>query len=283
MVCLGSASAPLGVLAATAGRLDEARRHFEDALEANARLGSPLWVAHARLEYADALARAGDRGGAAALAGEARSVAEELGATRLVTWADDLRAGRDGPLRRGAERPAEAAAGAGERALDLLTWGGRAALARLVRDASDAEIERRFGTPRAQKAIFTALARAFRPARAFGFQGAIAYELTRGRPPGDPPAAGHGPTASPSVAGGGRAQSPERLPVERWTVTVAGGAARASRGGTSAPALTLRVGIADFVRVLAGELDPAVAMLEGRAEAHGDLPLAARLSDMFGA
>jgi putative sterol carrier protein len=38
-----------------------------------------------------------------------------------------------------------------------------------------------------------------------------------------------------------------------------------------------------FVRIAAGELDPARAMLDGRLEIEGDYAVAGRLGEMFGA
>ena len=43
--CFGAASRYLGVLAAAAGRLDDAERHFTDALELNGRMGARAWLA----------------------------------------------------------------------------------------------------------------------------------------------------------------------------------------------------------------------------------------------
>ena len=54
-VCLGSAASFLGRLAATMGRSDEARRHFERALEANAALRAPACLARTQVDYARAL------------------------------------------------------------------------------------------------------------------------------------------------------------------------------------------------------------------------------------
>ena len=80
------------------------------------------------------------------------------------------RARREGGLR---SRLAEL----GEEARRSLQRGGQEALARLVRGASDAQLERRFGSELAQRAIFTGMARQFEPKFAFGFEGDIAYEL----------------------------------------------------------------------------------------------------------
>ena len=59
-------------------------------------------------------------------------------------------------------------------------------MGRLVRGASDEQLERRFGSRLAQRAIFTGMARQFEPRFAFGFEGDIAYELEHvgnGAPP----------------------------------------------------------------------------------------------------
>jgi putative sterol carrier protein len=56
------------------------------------------------------------------------------------------------------------------------------------------------------------------------------------------------------------------------------------RPGASATAkVTLRVSVPDFVRIGTGELDAATPLLNGRAVVKGDLALAARLPEMFGA
>jgi DNA-binding SARP family transcriptional activator len=54
-VCLGSAESFLGKLAATMGRTDEAKRHFDRALEANSALGAPGCLARTQVDYARAL------------------------------------------------------------------------------------------------------------------------------------------------------------------------------------------------------------------------------------
>ena len=52
VVCYGSVAYHLGLLATTLSRWDAAAEHFEQAIEMNARMGSPLWVAYAQLGYA---------------------------------------------------------------------------------------------------------------------------------------------------------------------------------------------------------------------------------------
>jgi hypothetical protein len=104
--------------------------------------------------------------------------------------------------------------------------------------------------------MFTAIAHTFEPDTAAGFEGRIVYELSR-------PATG----ASSS----------------RWTIEVSDGRATAAPGGAGPAALTLKFQLADFVRVAAGKLDPAAPQLENRASLGGDLALAVRLPEMFGA
>ena len=89
--CQGSASRPLGRLATTIGWLDDAARHFETALAMNARLRSPLWVAHTQHEYAHMLLRRDapkDRDHARALLNAALGIADQL---ELKALADRIR------------------------------------------------------------------------------------------------------------------------------------------------------------------------------------------------
>jgi DNA-binding SARP family transcriptional activator len=52
VLCLGSVSRHLGLLATTLSRYQDADRHFNDALEAHAKLGSLLWTAHTQYNQA---------------------------------------------------------------------------------------------------------------------------------------------------------------------------------------------------------------------------------------
>jgi hypothetical protein len=159
------------------------------------------------------------------------------------------RARRDGGLRR---RLAEL----GEEARHSLQKGVQEALAGLVRGASDEQLERRFGSELAQRAIFGAMARQFEPRFAFGFEGDIAYELSH-----------HGNSRPPS----------------RWTVRVKDGAARAFPGANAGPAVTFRLSVPDWARLLAEDVDPQELLFGGRFDVEGDLALAARVPEMFGA
>jgi alkanesulfonate monooxygenase SsuD/methylene tetrahydromethanopterin reductase-like flavin-dependent oxidoreductase (luciferase family) len=144
-----------------------------------------------------------------------------------------------------------------EEAREALQHGGRAAFVKLVSGRSDVELERRFGRSFAQKAIFGAMARAYQPEVSPGFRGDIVYELKH-------------------VTDGVR-------PPDYWTLHVEDGRASAEQRDGSAPALRIRMALPDFARVAAGEVHPALAMMEGRIEMEGDLKLAARLGEMFGA
>jgi tetratricopeptide (TPR) repeat protein len=73
-VCLGSAARFLGKLAATMGRMEDAAEHFERALVGNARLKTPVYLAHAQLDYAHALGSGSRSAGLVAAA--ARTAAE---------------------------------------------------------------------------------------------------------------------------------------------------------------------------------------------------------------
>jgi hypothetical protein len=54
-VSAGAVSRYLGLLAATAGRLDQAASHFEDALAMNQRMGARPWTARTQHDYAHML------------------------------------------------------------------------------------------------------------------------------------------------------------------------------------------------------------------------------------
>ncbi len=94
----------------------------------------------------------------------------------------------------------------------------------------------------------------FEPGAAAGFEGAVVYELT-------------------SATGESTAL---------WTVEITAGRARARRGAAVNPSVTLRLRLADFMRIAAGTIDPVRPLLEGRAEVEGDLEVALRLPEMFG-
>ena len=131
---------------------------------------------------------------------------------------------------------------------------GQAGLRRLVGRASDARLEQIFAGTQAQRAVFGMMTRQFQPAQAAGFEGAIVYDL--------------------GLTDGTR---------RSWAIEVHDGRARARQGGSADAALTIRVPLADFVRVLttAGSFYPLI--LDGRMTMDGDLGLANKMAEMFGA
>jgi len=143
----------------------------------------------------------------------------------------------------------------GEETRRSLQKQGHGLVARFVRGASDEQLERRFGSELAQRAIFTGMARQFEPKFAFGFEGDIAYELAH-----------HG----------------NGKPLSRWTVRVEDGSASVIPGIERAPAITFRLSVPDFARLLAEEVDPQELLFSGRFDVQGDLALATRVPEMFG-
>jgi hypothetical protein len=132
----------------------------------------------------------------------------------------------------------------------VLSRAARAA----VRRAPAGLLERTGGSPRGLGLLFGALARRFDPAAAGAFAGEVGWELRRtdGR-------------------------------VVRWALVVDGPGRRASArpGPATAPAVVVRVGVADLLRLAAGELDVGRALLDGRLDLEGDFGVATRLGAMF--
>jgi DNA-binding CsgD family transcriptional regulator len=90
VACYGAADRFLGMLATTMGDLTAAERHFEAALEHNARLASPTWLAHTGVAYADALRRRGggeDLAHASELLARAAETARRTGMVALAARA----------------------------------------------------------------------------------------------------------------------------------------------------------------------------------------------------
>lgn len=124
--------------------------------------------------------------------------------------------------------------------------------ARWVAASDDARLERVVGSRAGLRTVFGAMARAFDPAGAQGFVGDLQFDL-RGR------------------AG-----------VRRWTVACGAASATARPGGSPSPAVVVKLSVADFVRLAAGELDPGRALLSGQLDLEGDFAVATRLGAMFG-
>lgn len=122
-----------------------------------------------------------------------------------------------------------------------------------VARSGDRRLERTIGSARGLRVVFRAMASRFDPAAAGGFTGDLRYELR--------------------TAGG---------EVRTWTVTCRLDGATARSGAAPDPAVTLKLALADFARLAAGELDPGAALLAGRLDLEGDFAVATRLGEMFG-
>jgi hypothetical protein len=155
--------------------------------------------------------------------------------------------------------PGEPAVRRRDRVRAKLVGRGRAAAAGWTRGRSDEELARRFGEGLAQRTVFSTFVKAFQPAMAFGFEGDIVVELRPLDDDGDPNAS------------------------DWWTIEVRGRRATAHRGRSLTPAAVVHASVTNFIRLAAGELHSARALLEGLVVVDGDIMLAARLPDMFGA
>lgn len=256
VVTFGCVHRLLGLLAARLGRWDDAERHFAAAMRANA--PSPPWVAHTLHDHGWTLLRhgpPGERARAVDLLSRALEVAESKEMTRIASrcraFLDEATGRTVDQDKRERLRP-----GLIEQARTVMTSGARGALSRLVRGSTDEELDRRFGSSAALGALFGAMARSFRPSRAFGFEGSISFEVMR--------------AAATPVAG------------DWWTITVVGRKATAARGRVDAPVATVHVAVPDLIRLVAGELNPVAAVIQRRTRVDGDLLVAGRITDLFG-
>jgi alkanesulfonate monooxygenase SsuD/methylene tetrahydromethanopterin reductase-like flavin-dependent oxidoreductase (luciferase family)/putative sterol carrier protein len=142
--------------------------------------------------------------------------------------------------------PAEATLGA------RLREHGTQAFAAFVRRSDDRRLERTLGSDVGLRFLFGGMAQRFRPDKAQGFVGEIQYDLRRDGA------------------------------VKSWVVRVQGRQASAHPGRATQPRLTMKIGVADFLRIAARQLDPAKALLTGQMVLEGDFTVATRLGEMFG-
>lgn len=129
----------------------------------------------------------------------------------------------------------------------------KASAPKLVSKMSDRLLERTVGRRRGLTMIFRMMAGEFVPAAAEGFTGEIAYELA-GRD--------------------GRVRS--------WAMHIAPTRASPVARRAAEPALTISLGLADFIRLSAGEIDPVALLMGERMTLEGDFMLAAKVGPMFG-
>jgi alkanesulfonate monooxygenase SsuD/methylene tetrahydromethanopterin reductase-like flavin-dependent oxidoreductase (luciferase family)/putative sterol carrier protein len=152
------------------------------------------------------------------------------------------------------ERGDAAANGAGGRLRAVFAEHGEAAFGRFVRASGDRRLERTIGSDTGLRVLFGGMAQRFRPDRALGFTGEILYELR---------------------ASDGR--------VKPWTIEIGRDTAKARPGPADDPRVTIRAGLADWVRIAGRDLNPGTALLTGRMQVDGDMLVATRLGEMFGA
>jgi putative sterol carrier protein len=140
-----------------------------------------------------------------------------------------------------------------DRLLRIARTRGRRTFEALISRAGDARLERIAGSRPALRLMFAAMTRAYEPDKAHGFAGELEFDLRRA----------DGRTA-------------------HWTVYIDPRRATACAGRAAAPALTLGLTAADFLRIAARDLDAGRAVLTGRLDLAGDFALAQRLGEMFG-
>ena len=252
----------LSVLAVLDGRLDDAEVHLGEAAEWSSRFRIPwyevgLATATAELAVAQGAPHAASVIGAAL----AQSLAiDEHFYRPLIERLTGRLENPDRPiepillnsgspaLRRGLVRRVRA----------RVDSGTLAVVSRMVANASDEQLDARFGSARMQRLVFVAMARAFRPDLQFGFEGEIGYELSR-----------YGTGAGP----------PD---IDQWTFLVSGTSATVRPGPPRDPAVVFRCSLVTFVRMVSGIVEPLVALFERDLKIEGDLLLAGRVRELFG-
>lgn len=138
------------------------------------------------------------------------------------------------------------------RAKARLQAGGQAAFGRFVRKRTDRQIDRTVGTKTGLRVIFKGMQRTFRPDTSAGVNADIQYELqVDGQP-------------------------------KRWVVRITDRTIRTGPGVSPNPALTLRMDLPTFARIIAGEVPAPQAFIEGKIQMEGDVQLAMRMAEMFG-
>jgi len=89
-ICIGSISRYVGMLARTLLRWDNAARHFEAALDMNARIGARPWLAHTQEDYGRMLLERGEAERGAELIAAALATYRELGMETYAARAQRL-------------------------------------------------------------------------------------------------------------------------------------------------------------------------------------------------
>jgi alkanesulfonate monooxygenase SsuD/methylene tetrahydromethanopterin reductase-like flavin-dependent oxidoreductase (luciferase family)/putative sterol carrier protein len=128
---------------------------------------------------------------------------------------------------------------------------GQRAFGWLLKDRTDAQLQRIFGTAAGQALIFRGMQRAFEAGRSDGLYGTLQYHLDG------------------------------RTSTHSWLVRVADGHLLARRGVDPHPTASLRMSAATFARIAAGQQTAAAAAMTGKLQLDGDLKLVARLGEVL--
>src|SRR3954454_5242401 len=137
-------------------------------------------------------------------------------------------------------------------ALAAARSNGTSRVAAFIGARSDAQLDRTIGSNIGLRAVFKAMERMYEPGRSGGFEGDVLYELT--------------------TSNG----------TKRWTVHIDSARAKAEPRTSSDPAVTMKMPLPVFIRIGAGAMNPARAMLDGDLRIEGDFTVAGRLAEMFG-
>ncbi|HEU4701791.1 MAG TPA: hypothetical protein VFS37_04850, partial [Conexibacter sp.] len=247
----------LGRLELLDERPEDAARELRAAV-AQADAAELVWqAAWARADLTVALHRCGEHDAAWATLADAEALAarHQIGAAaRAAAVARARLEGREPPPHVGPSVRRRRAL----RGLTVRT--GRRTLSAMLRGLDDVALEQRFSEPHRQRALLRAMARAFQPELAGRLHAVIAYELEPRaiEPPLDAPWR----WAMELDAPAGRARLLEPAPLDATT--------------------TIHIGLADWVRTVAGLQSAVETMVSGRCSVEGEVAVAARLETMFG-
>jgi putative sterol carrier protein len=130
-----------------------------------------------------------------------------------------------------------------------------AEFARLVRDASDEQLDQGFALNRdlILGEVFRRMEEHFEPGKADGAEAVIEWRIKQ-------------------AEGGGH---------DRWQVVIRDGSCRVTSDGDERPRVTFTVAPVDFIRLATGNASGPKLFLFGRLKIDGDLMFAARVQGMF--
>ena len=66
-----------------------------------------------------------------------------------------------------------------------------------------------------------------------------------------------------------------------WNVSVADGACKIAEGKASKADVTIAMAANDFAKMIAGELQPVAAFMQGKIKLQGDMAMAMKLQELF--